>query len=335
MEPTVSICVANYNGAELIGRCLDSIYAQNSDATIEILVHDDASDDDSVAIVSRRFPDVRLLSSADNVGFCRANNKMVAAASGTYVLLLNNDAWLAEDAVETLLRAQRVYGESILTLPQFNADDERFSDCGMFMDVLATPMLILEKSEQPVATVMGSCLWLSRALWDQCGGFPPWFGSIAEDMYLCNYARILGYPVVALSHSAYYHHVGHSFGGGKVVAGELTTTIVRRRLSERNKLYVMFLFYPLPLLLLVFPLQLSLLAVEGMVLAIIKRRPSVFTRIYGHALWAFVLNLPDLAGRRREVQARRVIGNREYLSVFRWFPHKLRMLMRHGIPKIQ
>ena len=131
----------------------------------------------------------------------------------------------APDAIETFLSAIELWGDAIFTLPQFDAVNKCFLDCGMFMDVLANPILITERSEQPVAMVMGACLWISKSLWEECGGFPDWFGSMAEDMYLCNYARLLGYQVVALSGSSYYHHVGYSFGGGKVVASGLATTI--------------------------------------------------------------------------------------------------------------
>lgn len=332
----ISICVANYNGAEVIEQCLESVYSQQCSVQFEVLVHDDASSDESLKLVQDKFPLAELIASEDNVGFCVANNRMVSRSRGNYILLLNNDAWLAPNALDTFLQA--VGGEGsprkILTLPQYDAGDKGFLDCGMFMDMFANPMAATERREQAVAMVMGACLWVPKDLWEICGGFPEWFGSLAEDMYLCHYARLLGHEVVALSGSKYYHHVGHSFGGGKIVASGLATTFKRRRLSERNKLYVMFLFYPLPALLLVLPMHAVGLLVEGLLLALIKMDFSVFTRIYGHALCSLFTNFSDLLGRRRVIQSRRVIGTRKYFSVYRWIPHKLRMLIRHGIPKL-
>jgi len=279
--PLVSVCVANYNGADVIEACLASLYAQEPSVSIEVLVHDDASTDGSAAIISSHYPQALLITSDENVGFCVANNRMVKRASGTYILLLNNDAWLAPNALATFLQAATREGSAqrILTLPQYDAGDKSFLDCGMFMDMFANPVAAPDRTEQAVAMVMGACLWVSKDLWLKCGGFPEWFGSMAEDMYLCHYARVMGYEVVALSGSGYYHHVGYSFGGGKVVASGLATTFKRRRLSERNKLYVMFLFYPLPALLLILPIHGVGLLVEGVLLALIKFDYSVFTRI--------------------------------------------------------
>ena len=335
-EPVVSVCVANYNGADVIVQCLKSIFDQQSGVAVEVLVHDDASADGSLEIIQKQFPQVQLISSEKNVGFCVANNRMVERARGDYVLLLNNDAWLADNALDTFVRGtgQEEGVNWIYTLPQFDADDGKFLDSGMFMDIFANPVAAEAGVEKPVAMVMGACLWVSKDLWHKCGGFPEWFGSMAEDMYLCHYARLLGHEVVALPGSRYYHHVGHSFGGGKVVASGLSTTFKRRRLSERNKLYVMFLFYPLPALLLILPIHMVGLLVEGALLALIKFDYSVFSRVYGFALLSFLHNFPQLVRRRRIIQARRVIGLRKYFSVYRWVPHKLRMLIKHGIPKL-
>ena len=97
-NPIVSVCVANFNGEHLLSDCIDSVLAQECDAAIEILVHDDASTDGSVALLRTRYPQVHVLASNDNVGFCVGNNRMVERARGEYILLRNNDAALAPDA---------------------------------------------------------------------------------------------------------------------------------------------------------------------------------------------------------------------------------------------
>ncbi len=343
-KATVTVCVANYNGIDVIARCLESVLAQVTRADIEILVHDDASTDDSPALIRDDFPGVTLICSDENVGFCRSNNRLAAQARGDYLLLLNNDAWLEPDAVEVLLAASTGGGDTgserdgqgngILTLPQYSAADGGLMDCGMFMDWFANPVPILAPLTQPVAMVMGACLWLPRQLWEDCGGFPEWFGSIGEDMYLCQYARVLGYPVQALAVSGYHHHVGHSFGGGKVVAGGLATTTRRRRLSERNKTLVMCLFYPWPALLLLLPLHVLALLAEGLLLALLKWDFSVFRQIYGHAIAEVFRQAPVWWAQRRQIQARRQIGLRRFFAVYRWLPYKLGMLLRYGVPRL-
>src|ERR1700741_345371 len=100
--PTVSVCIANYNGMSIIDACLRSVLNQDCDFSIEIIVHDDASSDESVTHIRKHYPDVVLIDSPQNVGFCVSNNRMVNAANGTYILLLNNDAELFPDALRTL-----------------------------------------------------------------------------------------------------------------------------------------------------------------------------------------------------------------------------------------
>lgn len=329
----VSVCVANYNGERVLRQCLQSLRDQHFDLPFEVLVYDDASPDGSGAIVADEFPEFTLIQGESNVGFCAANNIMVARASGDFILLLNNDAWLEADALGTLHAASSRWPDPVLTLPQRDAVDGQLLDCGMGMDVLTTPIPLYEIAEREVATVMGACLWISRAGWERCGGFPEWFESIAEDMYLCLYARLLGQPVVALAGSGYFHHVGHSFGGGKITAQGLATTRRRRALSERNRLFVLALFYP-SLGLLLLPVQCILLLFEGLVLAGWRRDWSLFRDIYGNALAALWRRRDFLWRQRQAVQARRAISMPAFFSVFNWLPHKLTVLLRHGVPQL-
>ena len=110
--PVCSVCIANYNGAGLLPDCLESILAQQGDFNVEIIVHDDASTDNSLDLLRQRYPQVEVLASTENVGFSVGNNRMVAHARGEYVLLLNNDAELYPDALATLLDAARCQASS-------------------------------------------------------------------------------------------------------------------------------------------------------------------------------------------------------------------------------
>src|SRR4051812_14382630 len=100
--PHCSICIANYNGEDVLAACLNSVLNQITDYRFEIIIHDDASSDRSVEIIQRCYPQVKLIVSEKNVGFCVSNNRMVAVASGKYILLLNNDAALFPDALQKL-----------------------------------------------------------------------------------------------------------------------------------------------------------------------------------------------------------------------------------------
>ncbi len=335
-SPLISVCVANYNGMAVVDDCLRSVQAQTGELAVEILVHDDASTDGSADYIRARYPEVRLVPSAGNVGFCVANNRMVDAARGEYLLLLNNDAVLLPDALASLYHGAREIGRpAILSLPQYDFDSGELLDRGCLLDPFLNPIPNVEPRQGDVGMVMGACLWIPRALWEELGGFPEWFGSVGEDLYLCCRARLAGYAVRVPDASGYRHRVGHSFGGGKLAAGgRLSTTFRRRALSERNKSFVMIVCYPLALLALVLPLHAALLLLEGVILALLERQLRPLREIYRPALAACWGERRRLLALRRAVQAQRRAGLGTFLSAFHFVPHKLAMLLRHGLPRI-
>lgn len=334
--PLITVCIANYNGREVLDACIDSVLQQVGALPCEILVHDDASTDGAVLDLHQRYPQIRLLTSERNVGFCIANNRMAAVAQGQYLLLLNNDAILFPDALSSLLaEATHIAQPAILGLPQFDAATGALVDRGCLLDPFFNPVPNMDARRQDVAMVIGACLWMPAGLWRELGGFPEWFGSIAEDMYLCSRARLAGYPVRVLGRSGYRHWQGRSFGGNKVLQSRLSTTYRRRALSERNKTYVLMIVTPgalwLPLLL----LHLIVLHVEGLLVMLWRRDAKVWRSIYGPILPALWRERRNVMGLRRDGQRLRGIGFRQWWTGFVIFPRKIRMLFRHGMPDIR
>ena len=89
--PRVTVLMAAYNGAKLIGESLDSLLAQ-SFTDFEIVVVDDASTDDTAAVVAGYAdPRIRLLRNATNLGVVGARNRAYAAASSDYIAILDQD----------------------------------------------------------------------------------------------------------------------------------------------------------------------------------------------------------------------------------------------------
>lgn len=331
-----SVCIANYNGAQVLEKCLDSVFRQAFAHPVEVIVHDDASTDGSAAIVTEKYPAARLLKSPTNVGFCVSNNRMAAVAKGRFILLLNNDAELYSDALSVLYDhavRENIYG--IIGLPQYSMETGELIDRGSLLDPFCNPIPNLNESRRDVGMVIGACLWLPRRLWEELGGFPEWFESLAEDMYLSCYARLKGYPVIALARSGFNHWVGESFGGGKVVGHTLQTTYRRRTRSERNKSYVMLLCYPAPLAQVLVPLHLLLLAAEGLMLSVIKKEARIWREIYRPCFAALWRRRRMLMRLRREIQATRQASLKVFYSTHTFWPHKLTMLTKYGLPTLK
>jgi GT2 family glycosyltransferase len=96
----VSVVIVNWNTRELLSDCLDSIVKQTRQACCEIIVVDNASSDGSGDMCAQAFPSVTLIQNKINRGFAAANNQGMQVASGRYILLLNPDTVILENAID-------------------------------------------------------------------------------------------------------------------------------------------------------------------------------------------------------------------------------------------
>ncbi|HYE55931.1 MAG TPA: glycosyltransferase family 2 protein [Chitinophagaceae bacterium] len=95
-----SIILVNYKSAKLLADCLQTVYAQTSRISFEVIVVDNHSQDSGKELITRTFPQVRWIQMDYNAGFARANNAGIKAATGSAVLLLNADTLIKNNAIE-------------------------------------------------------------------------------------------------------------------------------------------------------------------------------------------------------------------------------------------
>lgn len=332
-RPIVSVCIANYNGEGIIADCIESVLAQQNAPPFEILVHDDASTDSSLEVLGR-YESVRLIKATQNVGFCISNNRMAAAARGEFILLLNNDAQLFPDALASLFEeSQRHANKAVLGLPQYDFATRELVDYGLKLDFFCSAVPLRKPSKKDVAMVIGACMWVPTELWNRIGGFPEWFETNAEDVYLCCYARLLGYRVYVPEKSGFLHMIGHSLGGGKSEASRLTISVRRRYFSERNRLLVQWLFYPLWLVPLTTAANLVVLITEALVLSVANRKPSLIWDIYIRSQRDAFSMLDTLRPARSTAMQSREISFLEFFKRYTLLPQKLRLLISAGLPR--
>ena len=118
----VLVIIVSYNGMPWLERCLGSVYpgAKTCHFAPDLYVWDNDSTDGSADYVTKHFPGVHLVRSAENVGFAKANNMgfQYALDHGyDYVYLLNQDAWLAPGALETLVAAAQAHPDYAVLSP--------------------------------------------------------------------------------------------------------------------------------------------------------------------------------------------------------------------------
>ncbi|MBI1872061.1 glycosyltransferase family 2 protein, partial [Candidatus Collierbacteria bacterium] len=88
----LSIIIVNFNTADLLADCLNSIFKATFPKNgLEVILVDNASRDNSTKVVEAKFPEVILIKNKRNLGFAKANNIGAKKATGRYLLFLNSD----------------------------------------------------------------------------------------------------------------------------------------------------------------------------------------------------------------------------------------------------
>lgn len=105
MSVTLSIIIVNYNGGELLDRCLQSIRENGLDEHFETILVDNASGDGSGERAATRFPELRMVWNRDNVGLSKAFNQGLAIATGAHILSLDNDTRVLPGALRAMVDA--------------------------------------------------------------------------------------------------------------------------------------------------------------------------------------------------------------------------------------
>ena len=180
---SLSVVIVNYNTRELLRQCLHALQAQT--IPLEIIVVDNASSDESAAMVREAFPQVKLLTPAQNTWFCGGNNLGIAAATQDYVLLLNPDTVPAPDALAQMLgflKTNPAYAGCSASMSYPNGTTQR--TCSQvptlaYLFVMHSPLVWLpglgqrvsaphwyagwdRESDRDVAVVPGSCTLMRR-----------------------------------------------------------------------------------------------------------------------------------------------------------------------------
>jgi len=144
----VSIIVVNWNGRDLLARCLQCVESTIKQATYEVIVVDNASTDGSQDMVKREFPQVKLIENTSNVGFARANNQAMAMAQGRYVLLLNSDAFVKEGTVDTMVAFMDTHPEAGMAGCKLLYEDGRLQPSCSSFPTLATEFFMATRLDK-------------------------------------------------------------------------------------------------------------------------------------------------------------------------------------------
>ncbi len=229
----VSVVIVTYNSADEISRCLTSVYAEAGEIDQEVVVVDNQSKDDTVKIIQDQFPQVNLVLPGENLGFAKGVNLGVKSSEGEYVLLLNPDTEIRDQAVEKVYHfAQEnpqygFYGGRTLT-PEGELEPSSCWGAPTLWSMMLfafgfttlaprNPILDPESlgkwardSVREVGVITGCFLFASRKIWDELGGLDERYFMYGEDADLAMRARKAGYRPVICPSAEIVHEVGMS-----------------------------------------------------------------------------------------------------------------------------
>lgn len=133
----VSIIIVAWNVRELVRDCLKSVYDQTEGINFEVIYVDNASEDGSVEMVSKEFPKVKIIENENNEGFIKANNQAIEVANGRYVLLLNSDTIILDNAIAKTLRFADAHPEAaVIGCKVFTPNNTLQRTCFLYPSVL-------------------------------------------------------------------------------------------------------------------------------------------------------------------------------------------------------
>ena len=248
--PKTSIILLNWNGKEHTIKCLESLKNLNY-PNYETIVVDNASSDDSVEVISHKFPNGILITNQENLGFAEGNNigiKYALERGADYVFLLNNDAIVAEETVTELVQAAEsddkigILGSRIY----FYDRPDRIQSAWANIDTktgrvwypdYGKSVTTADNKAVDVDAISGTAMMVKREVIEKVGMLDPTFFCYFEDTDWCVRARKAGYRVVVVPVSKVWHKGGASTGGG--------ATLTSIYYSVRNHLLVMNKNYPI------------------------------------------------------------------------------------------
>jgi GT2 family glycosyltransferase len=311
-NPLVSVVIVNWNGLKWLKGCLPGLKKQTY-KKIEIIVVDNSSADGSVRWMRDNFPEIRIITNSENLGFSHANNIGYQASKGSYVLFLNNDTRVTgnfiSELVKTLDSSSDIGGAQSKILLMDKPDT--LDSIGAFL----TPTGFLyhyrfmekDKPEYDkqidLYTVKGACMMFKRGVLKKVeidsNIFDPDYFAYFEETDLCHRIWLTGHRIVYAPRSVIYHKMGATSGG-------MDNSFVQYH-SFKNRIRTYLKDLGAGGLFVILPLHLA--ACEAFsVIALIKGNLPLFLMIHRAIFWN-LFNLGNTLKLRRKIQPKRTMGD--------------------------
>lgn len=229
----LSIILISFNTAKITADCIESIY-QSKDiekVSLEVLVLDNDSKDDSVSTIKslqKKYKSLKLIESKENTGFSKGNNVAAKQAKGTYLLFLNSDTIVLENAVYELLKFYKENQKKtqFVGAKLFNKDMTPQPSGGPFYSLPVVFGALFLKGDywgltrqspdetKQIDWVSGACIMTTKHYFDEIKGFDEGIFMYMEEIDLLYRARKIGYKTYFYP-KARFIHLGSASSNGK------------------------------------------------------------------------------------------------------------------------
>lgn len=266
-KPDISIVIVNYNVKEFLYQCLMSIRKASDTFTVETIVVDNNSTDNSIDYLEPLFPDVKFICLSENIGFGRANNLAFKAAKGKYILVLNPDTIIQENTLRVMYDYMELNQQvGIAGCKVLNADGSFQLPCrrgfptpwAAFCKLFGLQSVFPkskffaqynqtfrdENETYYIDAVIGAFMFCRKEVIDKLEGFLEDFFMYGEDLDLCYRTYKLGYKVAYVHTTSIIHYKGESTKRSSINDNKhfyQAMEIFAKKNSTNSSLFLLFL----------------------------------------------------------------------------------------------
>lgn len=336
--PELSIFVVNFNGKKWLEDLIYSVKQQHY-TSFEFIFVDNNSSDGSVDYVIENYPESKIVSLSENLGFAGGNNKGFEKANGELILFLNNDTYFGP---EFLKKFVSVFDDSKIAIAQSKlvlSDKKNIDSCGSFWTDTTFMYYYgngkdasIKNYNNPfrVFSVKGASFMVRRSVIEKIGLFDDDFWNYYEETDFCHRAWLAGYESWYCPDAVCYH-----------VMGGTALTFPNEQIqfhNFKNKLHSFLKNMEVRYLAFYIPIFIALNLVISLVWLLqgkFKHSLALFRALY----WNFQ-NLAKAVKKRKKIQNLRKVGDKEIFAKvkrnpnFGYFVHLLNDDLGNYIDKL-
>lgn len=301
-----AIVILNWNGKKLLEQFLPSIVGFSEYA--EVYVADNASTDNSIAVVKTNFPTVKIIENKENYGYSKGYNECLKQVDAAIYCLINSDVEVTENWLNPVLDVFKTEKKTAIIQPKildFN-QKKKFEYAGAgggFIDFLGYPYCRgrvfneLEKDQNQFNDITdifwasGACFFIRSEVFHQLSGFDEDYFAHQEEIDLCWRVQNEGHTIKYVGLSTVYH-----IGGATLQETNPQKTF----LNFRNSLLNIVKNVPKKWFLVVVFSRLVLDGIAG-IKFLLELRP-IHTLAILKAHWSFYINFFSFLKKRKKLQ---------------------------------